>query len=95
MTDVVSLDELTATPHATVFESDPRVVRLTLTADQRLPEHRHPGATVLFHVLDGSIDLALGGDVLELSPGDVARFDGDVDVAPHAREESTALVTLV
>ncbi|WP_435349307.1 cupin domain-containing protein [Haloarchaeobius sp. HRN-SO-5] len=95
MTDVVSLDELAATPHATVFDSDPWVVRLELTADQRLPEHRHPDATVVFHVLDGRIDLALDDDVLELAAGDLARFDGDVDIAPHAREASTALVTFV
>ena len=95
MTDVVSLDALTAAPHAIVFETDPRVVRVELTADQRLPEHRHPDATVLFHVVDGHIDLSLGDEVLELESGDHARFDGDVDISPHAREESTALVTFV
>ncbi|WP_256300572.1 cupin domain-containing protein [Haloarchaeobius salinus] len=95
MPDVVSVPDLTDAPHATVFESDPRVVRLALDADQRLPAHRHPGETVLFHVLDGRVNLTLGDGVLELDPGDLARFDGDVDIAPHAREESTVLVTFV
>lgn len=95
MTDVVSVPELTDAPHATVFESDPHVVRLALDPDQRLPAHRHPGETVLFHVVEGRVELTLGEDVLDLAAGDVARFDGDVDIAPHAREASTVLVTFV
>ena len=95
MSEIVSVPELTDAPHATVFESDPKVVRLALDADQRLPAHRHPDETVLFHVLDGQVDLSLGEEVLELAPGDLARFDGDMDISPHAREESTVLVTFV
>lgn len=95
MADIVSVPELTDAPHATVFESDPKVVRLALEADQRLPAHRHPDETVLFHVLDGEVELSLGESVLDLEAGDIARFDGDVDIAPHARESSTVLVTFV
>ncbi|MFC4405938.1 cupin domain-containing protein [Haloarchaeobius iranensis] len=95
MTDVVSLPELTDAPHATVFEAPPKVVRLELQADQRLPAHRHPDDVVLFHVVDGAVDLSLGDDVLELEAGELARFDGDVDISPHAREASTVLVTFV
>jgi quercetin dioxygenase-like cupin family protein len=95
MTDVVSVPELTDAPHATVFETEPKVVRLALDADQQLPAHRHPGEVVLFHVLDGTVDLSLGEEVLELGAGDLARFDGDVDISPHAREASTVLVTFV
>lgn len=93
MPEVTSLDRLDDAPHAEVFDDRaPRTVRLELEADQRVPEHRHPESNVVLHVLEGGIDLTLGDEVYDLEPGDVVRFDGDQDVSPYAREESTALV---
>ncbi|EMA41173.1 cupin domain-containing protein [Halobiforma nitratireducens] len=94
MPERTSLESLTETPHAVAFENDPRTVRLELEAEQRVPEHRHPESTVLFHVLSGDVALDLDGETYDLESGDLVRFDGDRTVSPYALEESTALVVL-
>ncbi len=95
MAEVISLDELTATPHAVVFDTDrPRTVRLELPAGERLPEHRHPGTDIVFHVLCGALELTLDEEVYELSAGDVVRFSGDRDISPEAVQATTALIVL-
>ncbi|MBZ6495900.1 cupin domain-containing protein [Natrinema longum] len=93
MPERTSLEDLEKAPHAEVFEErTPRTVRLQLTADERVPKHRHPESNVVLHVLSGAVEVTLGDDVYDLEPGDVVRFDGDQDVSPYAVEDSTALV---
>ena len=88
----VSLSDLDATPHAEVFADSPRTVRLALEAGQSMAPHRHPGETVLFHVLDGELTLRLDGVDHELAAGGLLRFDGDREVSPRAETDATALV---
>lgn len=76
-----------------LFES-PRTVRLSLAAGESAPTHQHPEATVIFAVHEGRCDLQVGEETLDLEAGDVARFDGDQDIAPMAREDLRALVVL-
>lgn len=93
MPDVTSLEVLTATPHADVFEDrTPRTVRLQLAADERVPRHRHPDSNVVLYVRSGAVELTLGDEVYDLEPGDVVRFDGDQEISPYAVDDSTALV---
>ncbi|MFW5903737.1 MAG: cupin domain-containing protein [Halolamina sp.] len=93
MPERTSLDELTATPHAEVFEKrQPRTVRLQLDADERIPAHTHPGTDVVLHLLSGRLDLWLDETRYELEPGQLVRFSGEREVSPHAREPSTAIV---
>lgn len=93
MTEITDVDGLTETPHAEVFEErEPRCVRLELDAGDGVPPHTHPGTNVVFHLLDGRIDLSLDEQEHELAPGDVARFSGEREVSPHAVEDSTAFV---
>ena len=93
MPELTSLSDLTETPHAEVFDDgEPRTVRLQLEADERIPEHRHPKSNVVFHLLSGSLELALDGETHELESGDLVRFDGDCEVSPRALEESTAVI---
>lgn len=91
---VESLGALEATPHARVFDGEPRTVRLSLDAGESVPTHQHPGRVVVAHVLEGDLHLRVGDDVLELAAGDVARFDGAQDVEPTARTAATALLVL-
>jgi len=93
--DRVALDDLTATPHAHPFDGDePKTVRLALSAGESVPEHTHPGRTVVCYVRSGTLDLGLDGADHRLTAGDLARFDGGRDVAPTAREDCEALLVL-
>ena len=92
--DHVSLDDLDARPHAAVFESGPKTVRLELEAGDGVAAHSHPGKDVLFHVLDGEMDVEHDGESTTVAAGDVLRFDGERDVAPTAVTDATALVVL-
>lgn len=93
MPEITPLDELDETPHAEVFERrEPRTVRLRLDADQRVPEHTHPGTNVVLHLLSGRLQLTLGDEVYEVEPGQLVRFSGDQQVSPYAVEPSTAVV---
>ncbi|QIB74363.1 cupin domain-containing protein [Halogeometricum borinquense] len=95
MTEIVHLPDLDGTPHANVFpESEPKTIRLTLEADERVAPHDHPGRSIVLHVLDGALELELGDETHALERGDVARFDGDQDISPLATEPSTALIVL-
>jgi len=95
MPTIQSLDDLEEAPHAIMFDGDePRTIRLSLDAGERVPEHDHPDRTILIHVIEGALDFTLGGDTHELTAGDVIRFDGDQGIAPEAREDTRALVVL-
>jgi len=92
---VASVDDLEGEPHAVVFPGEePKTVRLALDAGESVPAHRHPGRTVVCHVLSGEVEMALGDDELSLAAGDVARFDGGQDISPTAVEPSVALLVL-
>ena len=90
----VTLGDLDARPHAAVFESGPKTVRLALDAGDGIAAHTHPGKDVLFHVLDGEMEVALDGDPSTVATGEVLRFDGEREVAPTALTDASALVVL-
>lgn len=94
MVETARLDELTGAPHATAFAEQPRTVRLTLDAGESVPEHRHPEATPLLHVVEGALDVAVDGETYRLDAGELLRFDGRKPVSPTAREDSVAVVVL-
>ena len=87
--------DLDGAPHADAFPGrEPKTIRLSLAAGERVPEHEHPGRTVLFHVLEGAVDVALDGDARSVEAGEVLRFEGESAVEPTARADSVALVVL-
>lgn len=91
--EITNLDTLEETPHAEVFDHNiPRTVRLKLDAGQRMPAHRHPGTDIVLHLIAGELDLVLDDDSYPLAPGDLIRFDGECEIAPHAIEESVVVV---
>lgn len=95
MTTTHTLDELDGKPHANVFpDAEPETIRLTLDAGEAVPAHSHPDREIVLYLTEGRIELALGDETHELIEGDVARFDGDQEIAPRAVEESTALIVL-
>ncbi|MFC6784728.1 cupin domain-containing protein [Halobaculum halobium] len=95
MTVIERLDELEGEPHANVFPgSEPKTVRLALSEGAVVPVHSHPNRDVIFHLVDGAIELQVGSETHAVSAGDVARFDGDQDISPRAVEDSTALIVL-
>lgn len=91
-TELVSLDDLTAEPHAELFSDRPRTVRLRLDAGESMPPHRHPGQDVLIYVVEGELSLGLDDESHSLEAGDAIRFSGDREVAPEAKSDATALV---
>ncbi|ESP89843.1 cupin domain-containing protein [Candidatus Halobonum tyrrellensis] len=94
-TRTVDLSAVDGAPHANLFPgSEPKTIRLTLAAGDRVDPHRHPGRQVVLYLLEGAVDLTVGDETHSLREGDVARFDGDQDISPHATERSTALVVL-
>jgi len=82
------------TGRRSLFDGEPRTVVLSLDAGERVPAHSHPDRVVLFHVLSGAIELALDDETTTLRAGEIGRFDGDCDIAPHARTDARALVVL-
>jgi quercetin dioxygenase-like cupin family protein len=90
-----NLDNLEAEPHANPFpDTEPKTVRLTLDEGDSVPAHSHPGRDIIFYLIEGEIELTLGDETYQVTAGDVARFDGDQDIAPEALADSTALIIL-
>lgn len=89
-----TLAALEETPHAHLFDGEPRTIRLTLADGDRVPSHRHPDRTIVLHVLEGTLALTLGEEVYEVPAGDVVRFDGAQDIEPEEQADTTALLVL-
>lgn len=95
MPEITTLDELTKSPHAEVFEKRrPRTVRLTLDAGEGVPAHSHPGTDIVLHLLSGRLELSLDDETHEVESGQLVRFSGERQVSPHALEPSTAVIVL-
>lgn len=95
MTTVKALDELEGHPHANVFPGDePKTIRLELDAGESVPAHTHPDREIVFYLRDGIVEIEIGAETHRLSAGDIARFDGEQDIAAHAEVDSTALIVL-
>lgn len=95
MTRIRHLPELEASPHANVFpDAEPKTVKLSLDAGERVPAHDHPDREIVLYLLDGALRLELDGESHQLTAGDVARFDGARQISPVAEEASTALLVL-
>jgi quercetin dioxygenase-like cupin family protein len=89
------LDDLDAEPHANPFpNTEPKTVRLALDEGDSVPAHSHPGRDIVFYLVEGEVELTLGDETHHVTAGDVARFDGDQDIAPTALADSTALIVL-
>ena len=89
------LSEVDATPDANLFPGEaPRTVRLSLSAGDRVPEHRHPEREIVLCLLEGTVERTLGDAVHGLENGDVIRFDGDQEISPRAVTDATALLVL-
>ena len=95
MSTIRSLSELQGAPHANVFpDEEPKTIRLRLSEGESVAPHRHPGRDIVLHLLDGKLELSLDGETHELAAGDIARFEGEREIAPRALEASTALIVL-
>jgi len=95
VTTVETLAELEGAPHANVFpDTDPKTIRLTLAEGEAVAPHSHPDREIVFHLVEGRVELRLDDETVGLAGGDVARFDGDREIAPTALEASTALIVL-
>ncbi|UIP00440.1 cupin domain-containing protein [Halobaculum sp. CBA1158] len=95
MTAVRTLEELTGEPHATVFpDAEPKTIRLALDAGESVAPHTHPGRDIVLHLIEGAIELQVGGATHEVTAGDVARFSGDRDISPRALDDSVAVIVL-
>ncbi|MFB6111747.1 MAG: cupin domain-containing protein [Halobacteriaceae archaeon] len=95
MTTIRSLATLDGEPHANAFPaSEPTTIRLTLAAGEEVPPHDHPDREIVLYLIEGALELTIGGETHALSAGDLARFDGDQPISPRAVEDSTALLVL-
>jgi quercetin dioxygenase-like cupin family protein len=95
MPEQTSLDELDAAPHARPFAAgEPMVIRLALSADERVDPHTHPDREIVLHLRSGRIELDLDDETYELDSDDVIRFDGQRELSPYAVEDSEALIVL-
>ncbi|MFC6864444.1 cupin domain-containing protein [Halomicroarcula sp. GCM10025817] len=92
--DHVSLEDLERTGRTRVFEGEPRTVRLALPAGETVPAHTHPGRDIVLHLVEGAVDVTVGGTARSLSGGDVIRFDGRHEVSLTATDDSEALLVL-
>lgn len=91
----VDFDDLEATPHAVAFpDAEPRVVKLSLAAGERVAPHTHPEREIVLSVRSGRLELGLDDETHELTAGDVMRFDGRREVSPTAVTDTEALLVL-
>ncbi|MFT4923313.1 MAG: quercetin dioxygenase-like cupin family protein [Haloarculaceae archaeon] len=93
MMEVTSLSSFDLDGRTPAFE-EPYTVVLGLEAGEGVPEHTHPGKSILFAVQEGQLDLSVGEETHTLAAGDVARFDGEQEISVAATEDSKALVVL-
>ena len=68
------------------------VMRMTVPAGTGSPPHTHPGEETLY-VLDGALDVHIGGDVVSSSPGAVFHFPAGTKEFFEATSQATVLVT--
>ena len=95
MIELRTLAELDGAPHANVFpEKEPKTIKLTLEAGESVPEHSHPGRDIVLYLLEGQIELTLDDETHDLSAGEIARFEGELDISPTAVDDSVALIVL-
>jgi len=94
MTEVVHLPDREGDGRGVLFEGAPKTVRLALDEGDRVPPHQHPETEIVCYVVEGEIEMGLDEETVELSAGDAARFSGDRDISPLAREDSVALLVL-
>ena len=95
MTSIRTLVDLDGQPHANVFpDAEPKTIRLTLPEGEEVAPHSHPGRDIVLYLIEGTVELQLGDATHEVTAGDIARFDGDQEISPHAVEDSTALIVL-
>jgi quercetin dioxygenase-like cupin family protein len=94
MSDVVHLPDHGGDGRGVLFDGAPKTVRLALDAGDRVPPHQHPGTEIVCYVVEGEIEMGLGDETIDLVGGDAARFSGDQDISPRAREDSVALLVL-
>jgi quercetin dioxygenase-like cupin family protein len=95
VTSIRSFDELSGVPHANVFpDAEPKTIRLTLPEGDSVPPHRHPGRDIVFHLLDGRVELTLDEETHDVTAGEIARFEGEREISPRAVEDSVALIVL-
>lgn len=92
--ETTTLADLSATPTERVFSDDPPTVRLSLAEGESIPEHFHPGRTIVVTVLAGTLALTVGDETAVAEDGTVARFAGDEGVALEARTDATAVLVL-
>lgn len=93
MPEIITLNELTKTPHAEVFdERHPRTVRLQLNTGERVPPHTHPGMNIVLHLVSGHLKLSLDDEIYDMKPGQLVRCSGEREISPYAIEPSTAIV---
>lgn len=92
MPETTAIDEHTEETHVELFSENPRTVQLRLAADERIPEHTHPGTDIVLYLVSGRIELSLDGNAFELGPGELAQFSGEREISPRAIEPSTALL---
>ncbi|MFB6254777.1 MAG: cupin domain-containing protein, partial [Halobacteriaceae archaeon] len=94
-TERTVLESLSEKPHAEIFDQrQPRVVKLTLDADERVPAHQHPAKNIVLYLLSGTLELRLGDNNHELQSGEAIRFDGNQDIEPQAIDSCVALLVL-
>ncbi|WP_254272411.1 cupin domain-containing protein [Haloarcula marina] len=93
-TERVSLDDLSGAGRQSLFEGEPKTVRLALDAGEEVPPHQHPERDIVCHLLSGDLSLRLGSETVALSAGEVVRFDGEQDISPRAETECEALLVL-
>ncbi|QLH83080.1 cupin domain-containing protein [Halosimplex pelagicum] len=94
MSEVVHLPDREGDGRGVLFEGAPKTVQLALDEGDRVPPHQHPDTEIVCYVVDGEIEMTLGDETVDLAAGDAARFSGDQDISPRAREDSVALLVL-
>jgi quercetin dioxygenase-like cupin family protein len=94
MVERATLGELESATKYPVFTDNPRTVRVDLDPGETVEEHDHPGTDIVFHVLEGAMELRLDDERYDLSGGDMLQFDGERTVAGEASEATTVVVVL-
>ncbi len=94
LTDLIAVAEGAVVSRVLAKSGGGNVTLFAFDRNQGLSEHTAP-FDALVQVVDGSLDLTIGGDPVKVGPGEIVRMPAGVPHALHAPEACRMVLTML